>query len=96
MPKVKFTNDGIEKDAPKGSKLIDLADRDPKITLMFGCRSGACGTCVCTVKKGQDKLLPPSDTEARTLMGIKAKPGQRLACQLQVNDDLEIEHDDYW
>jgi ferredoxin len=61
--------------------------------LLFGCRSGLCGTCLIEVDSDSDsgKLEPPDDAEAETL-GIYA-PGNikaRLACQLLLSTNICI------
>ena len=96
MPKIIFLNDKITKDAEAGTPIPSVVDSDPSITLMFGCRHASCGTCVCTPKGGSTKLPPPSEREKEVLARIGAKEGQRLACQIVVEKDLEIEHDEYW
>ena len=81
MPYIEFKNDGIGKDVAEGTRVIDLCE-ELGTTLPFGCRSGMCGTCLCTVVEGLENLPPPSEDEALTLSGFDAKPDQRLACQL--------------
>jgi ferredoxin len=56
--------------------------------LLFGCRTGACGTCMIEVEPA-GALPPPSDDE-RELLEIFAPgdPKARLACQLDLACDL--------
>jgi ferredoxin len=59
--------------------------------VLFGCRSGLCGTCLIEAEADNGELEPPDDAEAETL-GIYA-PGNvkaRLACQLILSTDLRI------
>ena len=59
--------------------------------LLFGCRSGLCGTCLIEVESASGDLEPPDDAETETL-GIYA-PGNvkaRLACQLILSTDIRI------
>lgn len=56
--------------------------------ILFGCRTGICGTCLVTVT-GE---TPPPDTDEQELLEVLAPncPNARLACQLDVTHDLEI------
>ena len=44
------------------------------------------------VVKGMENLTPPPENEKATLEGFGAKPNQRLACQVTVNGDVEVEN----
>src|SRR5437870_3284909 len=60
--------------------------------LLFGCRSGICGTCLSEVTDVSDGSLPPISPEERELLDIIA-PGNkkaRLACQINVKANLCI------
>ena len=56
--------------------------------VLFGCRTGICGTCLVVVK---GNVPPPSAEEAEVLENLS--PGNnrvRLACQLEPTCDIEI------
>ncbi|NEQ51233.1 MAG: (2Fe-2S)-binding protein [Leptolyngbya sp. SIO3F4] len=56
--------------------------------ILFGCRTGICGTCLVTVT-GE---VPVADLDEQELLDVLA-PGcsnARLACQLDITHDLEI------
>jgi ferredoxin len=56
--------------------------------ILFGCRTGICGTCLSLVQ-GE---IPPPTAEEREVLEILA-PGYsqaRLACQVDVTDDIAI------
>lgn len=56
--------------------------------VLFGCRTGICGTCLVLV---QGDIRPPS-LEEREVLEILA-PGNklaRLACQIALTNDIEI------
>ncbi len=57
--------------------------------LLFGCRTGICGTCLVRVK-GE---VPEASDDERELLEVLAPddPHARLACQLCVLGDIEIE-----
>ncbi|MGD2180568.1 2Fe-2S iron-sulfur cluster binding domain-containing protein [Lusitaniella coriacea] len=56
--------------------------------LLFGCRTGICGTCLVEV---EGDIIPPS-SEEREVLEVLA-PGNkkaRLACQIKLTGDLKI------
>lgn len=61
----------------------EIADESPirdacdALGVMFGCRSGFCGTCNITILEGEDNLTEMNDAEKN--MGLEQ--GHRLACQ---------------
>lgn len=61
--------------------------------ILFGCRTGICGTCLVNVLKGHEYLSPASDDELE-LLEIMAddQPHPRLACQLECSGDISIEY----
>jgi ferredoxin len=74
-------------EVPAGAELalhLDLA----RAPVLFGCRTGLCGTCVSVV---EGDVPPPSDAE-REVLDIEApdEPGARLLCQLRPHADVTI------
>ncbi|MFB8791216.1 MAG: 2Fe-2S iron-sulfur cluster-binding protein [Potamolinea sp.] len=58
--------------------------------VLFGCRTGICGTCLVLVK-GQTS--PPSAEEREVLEVLAPEhTNARLACQLNLTSNLEITH----
>ena len=57
--------------------------------LLFGCRTGICGTCVVEV---DGENLPPPDEDELEILEVYApdNPKARLACQLHVTSDITI------
>ena len=56
--------------------------------VLFGCRTGICGTCIVIVKGD----IPPPSLEEKEILDTLA-PGNhqaRLACQLDLTHDIEI------
>ena len=56
--------------------------------ILFGCRTGICGTWLIVVKGD----IPPPSAEEREVLEILA-PGEnqaRLACQIALTNDIEI------
>ncbi len=58
--------------------------------VLFGCRTGICGTCLCQVDDG-GALAPPDEEEAETLdVFAPGETGVRLACQLDLQADIDL------
>ncbi|PIT85038.1 ferredoxin [Candidatus Micrarchaeota archaeon CG10_big_fil_rev_8_21_14_0_10_45_29] len=91
MPKVTFKSDNITIECPEGSKLVDLAEKNGA-SINFSCKEGVCLTCLINVVKGMENLGPMTENEKSTLEAFGAKENQRLACQVIVNGDCEIEN----
>ncbi len=61
--------------------------------LLFGCRTGICGTCLVKVLEGAERLKPPSQEEQEFLEIISnGEEGLRLACQLSPTENLKIDY----
>jgi len=60
--------------------------------LLFGCRSGLCGTCLIEVEAaGPEPLDPPDAAEAEALeLYAPGNPRARLACQLVLSTSVRI------
>jgi ferredoxin len=58
--------------------------------LLFGCRTGVCGTCLVEVQQGYESLPPPDADEKELLEVLTDHPRARLACQLDVHCALEL------
>lgn len=70
-----------------GSLLASLVNNG--IFLPSACGGGgSCGQCRCRVNKGGGDILP---TELPHLTRMEKKEGIRLACQVKVREDMEIE-----
>ena len=56
--------------------------------VLFGCRTGICGTCLVQVI---GDIAPPQPDEQEMLETLAANhPHARLACQVDVTDNVEI------
>jgi ferredoxin len=57
--------------------------------VLFGCRTGICGTCVVRLK---GDILPPNDEEKEVLVIIAdGHLEARLACKIDLISDIEID-----
>ena len=56
--------------------------------ILFGCRTGICGTCLVIV----DGETSPPDADEQEVLTVLApdNPRARLACQLEVTHDLAL------
>tara|TARA_B100001094_G_C17942401_1_gene676257 strand:- start:391 stop:672 length:282 start_codon:yes stop_codon:yes gene_type:complete len=90
MPKVEITTDNISADVEKGYALIDMCE-DQDTSILFGCRDGACGSCMIRVLEGPENLTPMGEDEKDFLETMAAEPEERLACQCNVLGDVKIE-----
>jgi ferredoxin len=78
-------------------ELPDLASLPLHLTVqnspvLFGCRSGLCGTCLIEVETlGSATIEPPDAEEAEALeLYAPGNPKARLACQLMLSAGVRI------
>lgn len=70
---------------------LELALTQANSPVLFGCRSGICGTCLIAVEEVAGHLPPPSDLERDTLdLYVPHRRDARLACQLKLTADIKI------
>jgi ferredoxin len=83
--KIEFTGTAFETvELPDTAYLADYltAVNSP---VLFGCRSGICGTCLIEVESVNGSLAMPDELEAETLsLYAPQNPKARLACQLSL------------
>lgn len=72
---------------PVGAALSEHLDATNS-PLLFGCRTGLCGTCLVQVTG----TFPPPDDEEQEMLEVFAEddPEARLACQLRCTGDITI------
>jgi ferredoxin len=76
---------------PRGAALSELLTLDNS-PLLFGCRTGICGTCISRVDATRGTLAPPTQDEKDVLeLLCPNEPKARLACQIRLSADLTIE-----
>lgn len=86
FPETTFTAVAI----PEGPNLANFltAQNSP---VLFGCRSGICGTCLVEVKSLEGNISPPEELEAETLsLCAPDNPHARLACQLNLTTYISL------
>ena len=89
--KVHFRLEDLLVEAPAGTPLQRIADA-AGADITFGCRTGSCGTCRVQVTAGLLHCSEPSPEERDFLKGLDAPADQRLACQVTVHGDVDIEY----
>lgn len=73
-----------------GRSLADALDVNNS-PVLFGCRTGICGTCVVELQDEAESLAAP-DEEEREILDLYApqQPRARLACQIDVQSNLTL------
>ena len=93
MPKFILKTQGHEElELEKGVELSKQLDATTS-PILFGCRTGICGTCIVEVLSGEENLNPPDEDEAE-LLEIMADDlsHPRLACQLRCDGDVSVKY----
>ncbi len=81
-------NDAVELKVPMGSQLLNvLADNQFFVPSACG-GAGSCGQCRVDILQGGGQILP---IETSHITRREAKQGQRLACQVFIDQDLHIQ-----
>lgn len=84
MARIYFAgDDNFEKEFADGVSLQEAIDKSGA-DIMFGCREGACATCMIEVLSGMENINPPTDNEKTTLLPEELRRNVRLACQCRV------------
>ncbi len=86
---VTFKDIGLTVSAPAGTRVIELSEKVGS-GIVYGCREGDCGTCLCQVEDGAENLSPPTELEQQLLREHFAGKNQRIACQTQIVGDVTL------
>ena len=89
--RVRFLPEDLLVAAPAGTPLQAIADASGA-DITFGCRNGSCGTCRIRVLRGLEHCSAMGSEERDFLRGLEAPPDQRLACQVVVEGDVDVEY----
>lgn len=89
MPRISFP-DAPALEVAKGTPLNRTLIRSRYPGVLWGCCEGNCGTCRFLPGEGAEKLPPVRPLERLLLERIGAGPGERLACYIRVEHDLEV------
>ncbi|MBE9200005.1 MULTISPECIES: 2Fe-2S iron-sulfur cluster-binding protein [unclassified Nodularia (in: cyanobacteria)] len=87
---IHFEDDKKTLQVEASQPLTKICDEHP-VSILFGCRCVACGTCLIEILSGMDNLSPIREEE-RILLDILVPdhPNLRLACQCVVQGDIRI------
>ena len=94
MPRITFHKLGqvyVDEVKPGANLVVRAGIKQyPYPHLVYECGMGKCAKCACKVLSGAEHLPPPNWKEKKQL-GARLDDGFRLACQLWVEHDLELE-----
>lgn len=92
MPNVTLHSGGerYEQWVDEDSNLVVLAGIRKFPGLKYGCGMGKCTKCTVKVLQGGEALTEPNWKETK-MLGERLQQGYRLACQLYISKDLEVE-----
>lgn len=78
----------VEVESGSNPSLVLNSSNSP---VLFGCRTGVCGTCLVEVLNGAEALEPPNQAE-KEILEVFAPENERarLACQLTISSDVEF------
>lgn len=74
--------------APAGASLLDAINQSGIQITSYCTKNGSCGKCLVKINNGSPE--PPGASEAAHLINRTGSPSERLACHVQVRDDMEI------
>jgi len=91
MPNIVFQPSNKVFELPYNSLLTNVEEIEDH-TLSFGCRSGACGSCVIEVLQGKDSLnnVDNDEKEFLAILGYSSSL-YRLACCCRLRGDITIQ-----
>lgn len=90
--KLKIENNNQEYEIEPNSELSKALDAKNS-PLLFGCRTGICGTCLVEVIEGEAHDFKPNPDELDLLEIIaENNPKARLACQMRIKNDLHLKY----
>ncbi len=72
-------------------KTIQEGTGELDVGILYGCRSGRCGSCIIRVVENMENLSHPEKRERVILRNLMATPEERLACQARVLGDVTVE-----
>jgi len=89
--RIHFVIEDLLVEAPAGAGLQEIAQASGA-DLTFGCGSGSCGTCRVRVTEGLEHCSPAGAEERDFLQSLGAPEDHRLACQVKVLGDVDVEY----
>jgi ferredoxin len=90
MPILTLPEDALRIEVETGASLQDVCT-EHTTSVLFGCFSARCGICRIRVLENPEGLSEMTDMESELLEMLSASPGERLACQCKIVEDVTIE-----
>lgn len=88
---VHFLLEDLLVQAPVGTSLQAIADASGA-DITFACRNGSCGTCRVRITQGLEHCSDMGTEERDFLQGLCVSADERLACQVSVLGDIEVDY----
>lgn len=91
MKTLSFTKEGFEPiELCEGDNLSEVLNVKNS-PILFGCRTGLCGTCLIEVVKGGENLHARTEDEADFLDAMHPENKKyRLGCQISIDADITV------
>jgi ferredoxin len=89
--RILFPRTGQECEVDREDTLVDATFRYD-LPIRYRCERAVCTTCLTEVLEGMENLSEAEDREKQTLASIKAKPTWRLACQVSLMGDVNLDY----
>jgi ferredoxin len=88
---IRFPKTGQTCEVDRDDTLVDATFRYD-LPIRYRCERAVCATCLVEVLKGAGHLSPPGDRELQTLGAAGLKGPYRLACQVSVLGDVDLDY----
>ena len=89
--KFEVSNTGQEIEIEEGVELSKQLD-STNSPILFGCRTGICGTCLLSVENGKENCNEVSEDEAELLEIISDDPNARLGCLVKCSGNVKVKY----
>jgi adenylate cyclase len=87
---VRFRPSGRSVRVPRGTTLLEAAQR-AKLPVASACgAAGLCGRCGMLILSGARSLAAEDEIETRVKRANRVDPSERLACRIAPTDDIEV------
>ncbi|MGH7738767.1 MAG: 2Fe-2S iron-sulfur cluster-binding protein [bacterium] len=88
---IRFPKTGEVCEVDYDDTLVDATFRY-ELPIRYRCERAVCTTCLVEVLKGGAHLSPPAERERQTLLTAGFPDRFRLACQVSVSGDVELDY----
>ncbi|HEY6403349.1 MAG TPA: 2Fe-2S iron-sulfur cluster-binding protein [Blastocatellia bacterium] len=91
---VSFTKDSHDPVHLERGSILSESLNVANSPLLFGCRTGICGTCLIEVEAQENGVLNSPSIDEKELLELIApdNPRARLACQIELCADIRIRY----